>query len=296
MEFHSPNNLTRGNVLPPADAASPVPRFSLIVATLGRTQEVRKLLDSILHQQYQSLEVIVVDQNTDGCLHEVLGSYRPHLNLVHLLASPGVSQARNLGLAAAAGQLIAFPDDDCSYSPNLLVNVDQWFQNYPQYAVFAVGAVDEHGVPSGNRWFRDACKITPFNSLRTTFCSSLFVQRLMIPDGLGFDEVLTRGEETDFVLRLFKSGRKGYFDRKWYVIHPCRDMLSNAVSGQRAFSYGEGMGSLAKRHSLVLLWTLLLAYDLGRACLVTILGRWSSASRCFSHAGGLFVGFVKSEN
>ena len=42
-----------------------MPRFSLIVPTLGRTTEVAKLFASIVDQGREDVEVIVVDQNDD---------------------------------------------------------------------------------------------------------------------------------------------------------------------------------------------------------------------------------------
>ena len=53
--------------------------------------------------------------------------------------------ARNAGLAAASGEIIAFPDDDCWYPVDLLNRIDDWFNANSQYAVLAVGALDNDG-------------------------------------------------------------------------------------------------------------------------------------------------------
>ena len=270
-------------------------RFSLIVATLGRTTELEKLFASIAAQGRNDIEIIVVDQNDDARLEPLLAAIPQNIAVTRLrMTEKNVSRARNFGMDAARGEIIAWPDDDCWYPMDLLNQVDQWYRAHSEYSVFSVGARDEDGVSSGNRWIQDSCDITPFNSLRTTFCSSLFISDLGASRAIRFDESLNRGEETDFVLRLLRTGLRGRFEKKFHICHPRRDMLSGTVSVERAKSYGSGMGALARRHSLLLLWICLFSYDVLRAILVFISGRRESARFCFAHAQGLFQGFLTS--
>jgi glycosyltransferase involved in cell wall biosynthesis len=268
-------------------------RFSLVVATCGRTEEVTAFLASVLCQLRNDIEVILVDQNADERLALAIEEVQERLTIRHLRTeNRNVSAARNLGLDAAQGEIVAFPDDDCWYPENFLDGVDQWFKTSPQYSVLAVGAVDDEGIASGNRWIQNSCEITSWNSLRTTFCSSLFISAVEESRRVRFDPMLGRGEETDFILRLLASGLRGRFDRSLQVRHPRRDMMSGTVSKERAFSYGAGMGRLVRRHSLTALWAVLVAYDFARAGLVVLRGRPSDAAFCFAHATGLFKGFV----
>jgi glycosyltransferase involved in cell wall biosynthesis len=271
-------------------------RFSLVVATCGRTTEVATLLASVLSQRRDDIEVILVDQNADDRLLPAIEEVQGRLTIRHLRTTDrNVSAARNLGLDAAQGEIVAFPDDDCWYPDNLLDGVDQWFKMSAQYSVLAVGAVDDEGIPSGNRWIQNACDITPWNSLRTTFCSSLFLSAVEESRRVRFDSRISRGEETDFILRLLDTGLRGRFDRRLCVRHPRRDMMSGTVSRERAVSYGAGMGRLVRRHSLTVLWAALVIYDLARASMVILRGRPGDAVFCFAHATGLFKGFVLPE-
>ena len=271
-------------------------RFSLVIATCGRTTELTRLLSSVLCQRRDDIEVILVDQNADNRLTPVIEEFQARLMMRHLRTEKrNVSAARNLGLGVAQGEIVAFPDDDCWYPESLLDGVDQWFKMSPQYSVLAVGAVDDQGLPSGNRWIQSSCDITPWNSLRTTFCSSLFLSAVEERRRVGFDPMLARGEETDFILRLLSTGLRGRFDRRLCIRHPRRDMMSGTVSKERAISYGAGMGRLVRRHSLAVLWTALVIYDLVRAGVVVLRGRPGDAAFCFAHATGLFKGFVFPE-
>jgi glycosyltransferase involved in cell wall biosynthesis len=270
-----------------------MPRFSLIAPTFGRTAELSELLASIVNQNRSDIEIIIVDQNEDARILPLLEALPVDLAVLHLrLKEKNVSAARNAGMDAASGEIIAFPDDDCCYPPDLLNQVDQWFRENQHYSVMAVGALDHDGVASGNRWLQKACDIGPLNVLRTTFCSSLFISDLVRSREVRFDPRLNRGEETDFVLRLLNTGLRGRFDRRLHIQHPRRDMLSGTVSRERAISYGAGMGRLVRQHSLLLLWFGLLSYDIARALLVSARGQFVNAGFCFAHAEGLFRGFV----
>jgi glycosyltransferase involved in cell wall biosynthesis len=256
-------------------------------------------LESLTQQEFVDYEVILVDQNDDARLQDVLDEFIERVPLLRISSPSGVSRARNNGLLRASGEIIAFPDDDCWYSPGLLKKIDRWFRDHPEYAIFAVGAVDEEGVPSGNRWLQDSCDLHPINVFRTTFCSALFLRRDALRTasfdeeiGPGSSTIFACGDETDLILSILDSGFRGRFDRTWHIGHPRRDMLSHGVSEGRAVSYGCGMGRVLRKHSLFLLWVGLLTYDVLRGIVVVSRGRLSAASLCFAHASGLVRGFL----
>jgi glycosyltransferase involved in cell wall biosynthesis len=276
-----------------------LPRFSLVVATFGRADELRHLLSSLSQQSFRDFEVIVVDQNADDRISLILSEFSNKVPFNHVSCSPGASKARNLGYAMATGEIVAFPDDDCWYTPDLLTNVDRWFHENSHYSIFAVGAVDEFGIASGNRWIQNSCDLRPVNIFRTTFCSTLFIRNTPKAREAFFDEtigpgagtVFACGDETDFILQLMDMGLRGRFDRTWKVGHPRRDMLSSSVSRQRAISYGRGMGRVLRKHSLYLVWMGLVIYDFMRALAVSLRGEKDAASLCFAHCQGIFEGF-----
>jgi glycosyltransferase involved in cell wall biosynthesis len=273
-----------------------MPRFSLIVPTSGRTVELAVLLASIVNQNRMDVEIIVVDQNEDDRVVPLVKALPSSITVLHLRQEKKSSPvARNTGLDAASGEIVVFPDDDCWYPPDLLNRVDSWFKANSRYAVLAVGALDDEGKSSGNRWLQDACDINPLNAMRTTFSSSLFISAVQPGRLARFDPKLPAGEETDFILRLLAKGFRGRFDRELHIHHPRRDMLSGTISLERAKKYGTGMGMVARRHSLVLVWCGLLMYDLARALLVSVRGQFVNTRFCLAHTAGLFQGFVNGD-
>jgi len=273
---------------------------SLIIATLGeRKDDLRALLTSLVPQAEHICEVILVDQHPDpNHVPGLTSEFKRHLPICVTRSARGLSRARNKGLALVTGALVAFPDDDCLYPDGLLQWVVQWFESNTEYGILAVGANDAFGAQSGNRWPQDHCDIYPINAFRTTFSPSLFLrtsvalhQQFDVRLGVGSGTRFGSGEETDYILRLIRSGMRARFNRSRHIIHPRRDMLSGDISVSRAESYGFGMGHLLRMHTLRILWLSFVAYDLVRAGLALCRRRLDGARLCIAHANGLWRGY-----
>jgi glycosyltransferase involved in cell wall biosynthesis len=81
--------------------------FSLIIATLGRTKELETLFDSLASQAYPEFECIIVDQNPDRRVKDIVDRWRDVLPLRVVDSAPGLSRARNVGLAFATSDVVA---------------------------------------------------------------------------------------------------------------------------------------------------------------------------------------------
>jgi hypothetical protein len=280
-------------------------KVSLIVATLGeRPEDLSALLQSLITQVNFISEIIIVDQNPDRHrIPNLLAQFRDALPILHTRSEPGLSRARNQGLPFAKGKLVAFPDDDCLYSPGLLEWVADWFESNVEYDILAVGVRDPAGVPSGNRWPHGSCEIKPLNAFRTTFSSSLFLftdlaqsAQFDVQLGVGSGTPYGSGEETDYILRLLHMNARGRFDRTRHVIHPRRDMLSGCASQSRAQAYGFGMGHVLRINSLRGLWMSFLAYNCARSGLVLLRGNLEGARLCLKQTQGLWNGFLAASS
>ncbi len=110
----------RATGLPAAPQGPTVGRITVVVATRDRPEDVRRCVASVLASEWDDLEVIVVDNapSSDATRAVVASFTDPRLQYV-LEARAGVSRARNAGLAAASGDVVAFVDDD--------VVVDAWW-------------------------------------------------------------------------------------------------------------------------------------------------------------------------
>lgn len=101
-------------VLPVARLAVDPP-VSVVVATRDRPQRLAALLVSLRAQTLQDFEVVVVDDGSAPPVPEIAG-----IRVVRRPLPGGPAAARNEGWRAAAGELIAFVDDDCEAAPGWL--------------------------------------------------------------------------------------------------------------------------------------------------------------------------------
>jgi glycosyltransferase involved in cell wall biosynthesis len=249
-------------------------KFSLILATLGRTNELERFLSSLDRQTCRNFELIVVDQNPDDRLAPILAPYQAPFPIIHLRSTRGNSRARNVGLAHIRGQIVAFPDDDCWYSPDLLETVARFFDSHPETAGLCGRCVNGRGVPRG-RWDSAAGPVTKMTLFKRSGAVSMFFTRRAIERIGGFDETLglgqptpwQGGEDLDYVARAVKSGSEVYYRPDLDVYHDDPPPIDER-SIMRARSGSRASGRLLRIHNYPLWY---LAYWLaGSLALVLI--------------------------
>ena len=277
-----------------------MPECSLIVATKGRTAELERLIDSVDGQDKGDYELIIVDQNGDDRLIPIIErSANPH-KIIHLKSSPGVSRARNVGMENARGKIIAFPDDDCWYPPDILKVVSDWFETNRSYDILTVNSLDADGRRSANRWFQNSCDLSPLNIDRTSIGYSIFIRADGIARTARYDELIgpgagtqyLGGEDSDFVLAAMRLGARGRFEAKWHVYHPLKDIRNASVTRDRVYIYGLGMGFVQRKHRLAWIWAGITGFDFVRAVGAFVVGRRQSATLWYWHGRGLIDGFL----
>ena len=220
---------------------------SLIVATLNRVAEVDRLLSSLDGQDYKQFEVIVVDQNPDQRLVTLFERHRD-LVIKHLHSQPGISRARNAGLRAAGGDIIAIPDDDCWYPEQLLGQVSGWFTSHPEFGILNVVNRSAENKPVGPRWPATARKCTKADVWRSAISCAIFMRR-SVCDAVGdFNEALgvggasryQSGEETDYVLRALEHGFQMWYEPSLTVHHPPLHSIDRLRRTSYRFALGAG--------------------------------------------------------
>jgi glycosyltransferase involved in cell wall biosynthesis len=277
-------------------------RFSLVVATLGRSDELRALFDSLVAQTFKDFEVIVVDQNADDRLAwmDIFERY-PFPLTHHRFEIRHVACARNVGWRATQGEIVGFPDDDCLYPPNLLAMVDAGFRNQPGLSFRTGPAVTPDGEFSSMRWQQLSGDISLENVWFSAIAFNIFMARNLIRGIGGFNEVMGvggfvgSGEETDLVLRAIRTGARGWYDIGQQVIHPEKALTPAGV--KRAFSYGVGCGYVLREHHFpARIWLPLMLRSAG-GCLVSLLrGRLMHAKYYWHTLRGRIYGYIAFRN
>ena len=221
-------------------------KVSVVIPTYDRGRVVGEAIDSALAQSHRHLEVIVVDDgSTDDTAARV--GRRRHRR-VRYLRRPhaGVSSARNAGIAAATGDLVAFLDSDDLWKPDKLEAEVAALAGYPSTGGVFSDLEKHEGatfVPSFMRRTRVfsrrlAERAYPDGLLLSSralyLCllqevpiktPALTVRRSALARVGGFDERWTSSEDREFLLRFARRESLLYLDRPLAVIRVSTDSL-----------------------------------------------------------------------
>jgi GT2 family glycosyltransferase len=224
-----------------------LPSFDLVVATVGRSDDFARFLESVEAQRYERVRVIVVDQNEDDRVGDVLTGR--DLPIEHVRSKPGLSRARNAGLDLVAADLVAFPDDDCVYPPGLLIRVAQRLSSSRLDGL--VGRTEDHEGRSSPSWKRDPAVLTDDNLWNRANAATIFLRQEVVERigsfderlGLGSGEPWSSGEETDYLIRAVRAGARIEYDPSLVVEHEVR--TDDTSVGRRD---GASVGYLLRKH------------------------------------------------
>jgi len=196
-------------------------KASVVICTYNRKEALRVTLDALRYLRYPDFEVVVVlGPCTDGS-EEMLAAYLPDIKLAHCDIT-NLSKARNIGIAQASGDIVAFLDDDGIPEPDWL---DKLARGYRAPDVGGVGGFirnhtgllfqaqvvvcdrygDNQGFPSP-----EAAGAVHRPGTRRYFsltgCNSSF-RRSVLEEIGGFDEEYAYFlDETDVCLRVVEAG------------------------------------------------------------------------------------------
>ena len=258
----------RTTSLPSGPAGTPVGRVSVVIGTRDRPDDVRTCVQSVLASAYDDFEVFVVDNApSTAATRDVVASFAdPRVHYV-LEARPGVSRARNAGLALASGSVVAFVDDDVVVDRSWLAGVADAFARDAD-VVCVTGLVpsgelrtptqryfDERVTWARNlerRVFRTATPpadlpLFPFSVGAFGTGANMSLRREPALALGGFDVALgpgtpsRAGEDPDLFTRVLLSGGALAVEPSAFVWH--RHRSDRAALRSQALGYGTGLGA-----------------------------------------------------
>jgi len=197
-----------------------IPVVSVIVPAYRVTDFIGEALDSVLAQTFTDYEIIVINDGSPDseALERALEPYMSRIIYIKQ-ENRGVSAARNTGIAAARGSLLAFLDGDDTWLPNYLEVQVARIQADPTIDVLYPNVLLFGGSSEAGEEFMTACpsngEVT-FERLLLQECNvsncSIARREMIISAGL-FDESLPSVEDFDLWLRVIKEGGRIAYHR-----------------------------------------------------------------------------------
>ena len=248
------------------------PSVSVVVCTHERPESLAKCLTSLLAADYPALDIIVVDnapRTSEG--RELVASYQDARIQYVCEPTPGLSTARNRGIAEATGEIVAFTDDDVEVDSDWIRELVRGFARAEDVdlvtGLILAAELTTHAqglferkvswgagfTPRLYRWDRRSSDevVKPFNCGMIGTGASFAVRRDTLrrvgtfDEGLGAGSPTRGGEDLDYFYRVLRSGSAIAFEPSSLVWHHHRQDMETLRGQMRG--YGSGLTAFASK-------------------------------------------------
>lgn len=226
------------------------PKVSVVVASYNGARTLKACLESLLRLNYADYEVILVDDGSTDSSRQIAGDF-PSVRYIRHETNLGLSAARNSGIAAATGEIIAFTDSDCRADEDWLYYLvgallDSEFAGMggpnllpPEDSAVAAAVMVSPGGPAH-------VMLTDRQAEHIPGCNMAFYKSALVEIN-GFDPIFRKaGDDVDLCWRLQQAGCKIGFSPAAFVWHYRRSEVVDYLRQQQG--YGEAESMLVRKH------------------------------------------------
>ena len=226
------------------------PTVSVVVASYNGARTLNACLNSLTRLNYPDYEVILVDDGSTDWTQDIVGDY-PQFRVLRHETNQGLSVARNTGIAAARGEVIAFTDADCQADEDWLYYlVGDLLKS--KYA--GIGGLNL--LPPDDSWVAAAVMVSPGGPAHVMLtdrlaehipgCNMAFYKSALLEIGC-FDPIFRKaGDDVDICWRLQERGCRIGFSPAGFVWHHRRSTVGDYLKQQHG--YGEAEALLVRKH------------------------------------------------
>ena len=237
-------------------AASPLvsPLVSVIIPALNASATLGRALDSVRAQTYPYWEAIVIDDgSSDDTVALVERRGDPRCRVIRRFTRGGPSRARNDGIAAAKGALIALLDADDEWLPEKLARQVAALARHPaaSLVVCDMRAIHEDGSAGSSVFTRQAPSAGPEAwkaLLASSFIgtSAVLAPRDLVRDIGGFDASLAVGEDQDCSSASRYVARWLCCPRRWPLITTVMPPIRRPMPAIRRRLFSAWCGTISR--------------------------------------------------
>ena len=216
-----------------------------MIPTYRRPRQLADCLRSLARLDYprDRLEVLVVDDGSPTPPNDLVAAVQPHLSLTLIRQeNAGPAAARNTAAARAAGEYLAFTDDDCLIDPGWLRALAEVWERHPDCMAGGLTLNGAAGVYSVTSQLIVDVVYRHYNAdpanARFIASNNMALPARAFRDIGGFDPAFRAAEDRDLCDRWRHCGKRIVYTPS-AVVHHIRPMNGAAFCRQH-FQYGRG--------------------------------------------------------
>jgi len=210
------------------------PLVSVIIPAYNAAPYIQETLDSVFAQSYRDFEVIVVNDGSPDTtlLEKILAPYRSRITYLQQ-ENRGLAGARNAGMRAATGNLIALLDADDIWLPDYLQEQVTFLQQHPEFDLVYCNSLFFGNSIYAGKTYMEVCPSegeATASAIITRQCHVFVSITARAPAllAMGFDEALRSCEDFDCWLRFTAAGYRIGYHRKVLVRYRKHDASLSA--------------------------------------------------------------------
>jgi GT2 family glycosyltransferase len=234
--------ITLNGSCPPTPPESPL--VSVVICAYNAERTMRACLESLRQLDYPNYEVIIVDDGSRDRTAEIAAAF-PEFRLIRQ-PNKGLSMARNAGMYAALGEIVAYTDSDCVVDPHWLSLMVRAMMEHradgcggPNYAPHEEGRLEACVAASPGA----PCHVLVADDRAEHLagCNMVFRKEALLKAG-GFDPQFTSaGDDVDICWRLLDAGCTLGFCPAAFVWHFRRNTVKAYYKQQAGYGRAESM-------------------------------------------------------
>ena len=218
--------------------------ISVVVCSYNGASTLRECLTSLMELNYPDYEVILVDDGSTDETRSIAADF-PDVRYIHQ-ENRGLSVARNVGAAAASGDIVAYTDSDCVADPDWLHYLADAMR---RQNVKAIGG--PNFPPPSDNWTAKCVAASPGGPSHVMLddqraehvpgCNIAFDRKTLLELG-GFDPQFRQaGDDVDICWRLLEAGHAIGFAASAVVWHHRRNTVRAFLKQQKGYGRSEAM-------------------------------------------------------
>ncbi len=184
-----------------------LPFISIIMVSFNQAEMIEQSILSVLNQNYQNLEFIIIDGNSSDESPKIIRKYEGKINRIILEKDMGMYHARNKGILLSTGDYIGFLNTDDLFYPEALNDIGKLIvqENFPDMVYGYTIGLTKNGNESKKIIFGPGLNTSKkyyFKKMKTIPDQSTFYKRNALAFVGLFDTSLRFGADTDLKCRF----------------------------------------------------------------------------------------------